>query len=241
MPQIAWFGDRRQFLLLGRHVGDSLLLDSFRFFLVARHGDGFLAESRSDPGKANVVELLFPLVRQLRLFVAELERVLAALLHDPTPKGLVRRVGLRHVAVAVLVAVLHELFVAILPTNRWLGHAPLEADRFELVNAVLRQAGLGLFARWSAALSLEVSFVLVFALHLDPFTEIRALWHVAVSMNGLVFFELFKPALPACVLPYEKKVRIMARRISLGEPFDAALATYLHCLLEPRPTQNQCY
>jgi hypothetical protein len=55
----------------------------------------------SDPRKTNGVESGLTFVRQLGLEATKLERILAALLHDPTTKGLVRRVALGDVAVAM--------------------------------------------------------------------------------------------------------------------------------------------
>lgn len=138
--------------------------------------------------------------------MAQLEGMLTTLFHDPPSKGLVGRIRLWNVAVAVLVPILHQLLVAILPSHGWLGDAPLKANHFELVNSILRQARLGFLASRRAALQLEVRLVLVFALHFYPLAQIRALGDVAVPVNGLVFFEFFKSTFPASVLQKNRKI-----------------------------------
>jgi hypothetical protein len=62
----------------------------------------------------------FALVREFGRFASQFERLLASLRHDPETQGLVGRVGLRNVAIAVLLMVLLELFVLLLPAI-WLG------------------------------------------------------------------------------------------------------------------------
>lgn len=132
------------------------------------HIDCLFRKSRSDPRKINFVEFTFPFVRELRLFASELEGVLAPLLHDPSTKGLVRGIRLGHVAIAVFTFVLHELLETLVPADGGFRDAPLKANGFQFFNALLGETRLWFLAVGCRAGFLEVGFVLVFALHLDP-------------------------------------------------------------------------
>jgi len=177
-----------------------LLFQSTVLFLITGHLDRLLAEPRRHPAKANFVEALLAFVRQLRLFATQLERMLAALLHHPATEWLVGWIRLGYVAVTVLVPVLDQLLVARFPSNGRFGHAPEKANTLQLCNALFRKARLGLFARGSITSFLEIRLVLVFALHLDPLAQIRRLRDVAMTIDRLVFLQLFKALLPTRII-----------------------------------------
>lgn len=85
------------------------------------------------------------------------------LLHDPASKLTILRPCLGHIAVAVSATIVQQFLEAVLPTNCWCRHFPIESQSFQLINAELgkRRAGLGSTGR-ELSTGLELRLAIIF-------------------------------------------------------------------------------